>query len=107
MRHRSPARSLAPVRALALCVALFGVASLGAKCANNQLPALPVGQETFASPQSRPIALSVDGTRVFVANTTSGTVDVIDLVELERVASVEVHYQPGGIDFWKTEPLGR
>lgn len=32
-----------------------------------------------------------------------GAVDVIDLHTLERVASVDVGQQAGGIDFWKTE----
>jgi hypothetical protein len=32
-----------------------------------------------------------------------GTVDVIDLRTLTRVASVDVGQQAGGIDFWKSE----
>ena len=32
-----------------------------------------------------------------------GTVDVIDLRTLARVASVDVGQQAGGIDFWKSE----
>ena len=35
---------------------------------------------------------------------TRGTVDVIDLEGKQRVASVEVQHQPGGIGFWKMEP---
>jgi hypothetical protein len=31
-------------------------------------------------------------------------VDVIDLVALTKVASVDVGQQAGGIDFWKSEP---
>ena len=34
-----------------------------------------------------------------------GTVDVMDLHTLARVASVDVGQQAGGIDFWKTEPV--
>jgi len=33
-----------------------------------------------------------------------GTVDVIDLVALKKVASIDVGQQSGGIDFWKSEP---
>jgi YVTN family beta-propeller protein len=37
-----------------------------------------------------------------------GTVEVLDLASLTRVASVDVGQQAGGIDFWKTEaPRGR
>jgi hypothetical protein len=32
-----------------------------------------------------------------------GTVDVIDLVALAKVATVNVGEQAGGIDFWKSE----
>ena len=34
---------------------------------------------------------------------TRGTVDVIDLNSLQRIASVSVAYQPGGIDFWRID----
>ena len=34
----------------------------------------------------------------------SGTVDVVDLSTLAKVASVDVGQQAGGIDFWKSEP---
>ena len=33
-----------------------------------------------------------------------GTVEMIDLVEGRRVASVDVGQMAGGIDFWKSEP---
>ena len=33
-----------------------------------------------------------------------GTVDIIDLASLKKVASVDVGQQAGGIDFWKSEP---
>ncbi len=56
------------------------------------------------------VVASPDGRYAFVSNeargSTRGTVDVLDLEELERVASVEVALQPGGIDFWKLEPAG-
>ena len=36
-----------------------------------------------------------------------GTVDVIDLAALRKVASVDVGQQAGGIDFWRGEAAGR
>jgi hypothetical protein len=33
-----------------------------------------------------------------------GTVDVIDLAALKKVASVDVGQQAGGIDFWRSSP---
>ena len=57
----------------------------------------PVGEQTFASPQSNPIALSPDGSTVYVANTTSGTVDVIDTSSNEVVATVAVGLDPVAI----------
>ena len=72
---------------------------------------LEEGREVARIPTSRPvthgIVASADGRYAFVSNEarggTRGTVDVIDLEELERVATVEVEHQPGGIDFWKVE----
>jgi len=73
------------------------------------------GEEIARVPTSQPITHGVtvapDDRYAFISNeavgAVRGTVDVIDLGRLQRVASVEVHYQPGGIDFWKMEPLER
>jgi hypothetical protein len=43
--------------------------------------------------------ISVEGT-----GSQPGTVDVIDLRSLAKVASVDIGQQAGGIDFWKSEP---
>jgi DNA-binding beta-propeller fold protein YncE len=43
--------------------------------------------------------ISVEGT-----GSQPGTVDVIDLRTLTKVASADVGQQAGGIDFWKSEP---
>ena len=72
---------------------------------------LEEGTEIARIPTSRPVThgvvVSADGRYAFVSNeargSTRGTVDVIDLEALERVATVEVQLQPGGIDFWKME----
>ncbi len=73
------------------------------------------GKKIARIPTTQPIThgvtISSDDHYAFVSNeaigAVRGTVDVIDLTELKRVASVEVHHQPGGIDFWKMEPLGQ
>jgi DNA-binding beta-propeller fold protein YncE len=56
-------------------------------------------------PITHGVVVSPDGKFAFVTNeaigSTKGTVDVIDLQTLQRVASAEVSYQPGGIDFWR------
>ena len=50
------------------------------------------------SPDSRYAFVTQEG-----VGSEPGTVDVIDLRTLARVASVEVGQQAGGIDFWKSE----
>ena len=53
------------------------------------------------------VAVSDDDRYAFVSiegtGSQPGTVDVIDLAVLRRVASVDVGPQAGGIDFWKSE----
>ncbi len=60
-------------------------------------------------PVTHGVVASPDGRYAFVSNeavgTTPGTLDVFDLAALERVASVELRYQPGGIDFWRVTPV--
>jgi DNA-binding beta-propeller fold protein YncE len=54
------------------------------------------------------VAVSSDDKYAFVTlegvGSEPGTVDVIDLATLKRVASVDLGQQAGGIDFWKTIP---
>lgn len=71
---------------------------------------LESGEETRV-PTSRPVTHGVvitpDGRYAFVSNeavgATRGTVDVIDLIEGRLAASAPLHYQPGGLGFWKME----
>jgi DNA-binding beta-propeller fold protein YncE len=53
------------------------------------------------------VAVSDDDRYAFVSvegkGSEPGTVDVIDLMSLTKVASVDVGQQAGGIDFWKSE----
>jgi DNA-binding beta-propeller fold protein YncE len=55
-------------------------------------------------PVTHGVVVTPDGRYAFVTNeaigATRGTVDAIDLARLERVASTEVAYQPGGIDLY-------
>ena len=71
---------------------------------------LATGEETRVE-TSRPIThgvvVSPDGRYAFVSNeavgATRGTLDVVDIAAGRLVASTELHYQPGGIGFWKME----
>jgi DNA-binding beta-propeller fold protein YncE len=53
------------------------------------------------SPDSRLAFVSVEG-----VGAEPGKVDIFDLTTFERVGSVEVGQQAGGITFWKMEPAG-
>jgi YVTN family beta-propeller protein len=58
------------------------------------------GAALFMSPQSNPIALSQDGTRLYVANTTSGTLSVLDVENLlapVEIAQIKVGHDPVGV----------
>jgi YVTN family beta-propeller protein len=53
-----------------------------------------VGSQLFESPQADPIVLNAAGTRLYVANTTSNTVSVIDTAGPTLLALVEVGVEP-------------
>ena len=57
-------------------------------------PLEATGFQLFTSPQSNPIALSADGSRVYVANTTSNTLGVIDTGSNVEIARVRVGIEP-------------
>lgn len=52
------------------------------------------------SPDNRYAFVSVEG-----IGSEPGTVEIIDLVALKTIATVDVAQQAAGIDFWKTEPV--
>ncbi|NNL64685.1 MAG: hypothetical protein HKP30_00440 [Myxococcales bacterium] len=81
-------------RWIVLATALLALNQVGATCNDGQNNHEPKGQQTFSSPQSKPIVLSADGSLLFVANTTSGTVSVIDTSGNMLVAEVEVGLEP-------------
>jgi DNA-binding beta-propeller fold protein YncE len=70
------------------------------------------GKELARIPTTRKVvhgvAVTDDDRYAFISiegsGSQPGTVDVIDLVALKKVASVDVGQQAGGIDFWKSEP---
>ena len=74
---------------------------------------LQTGQELARIDNTRKVSHGVvitpDGRYAFVTvegiGAEPGTVDVIDLVRLEKVAVAEIGKQAGGIYFWKSEPL--
>jgi DNA-binding beta-propeller fold protein YncE len=71
------------------------------------------GRELARVPTTRKVAsgvaISSDDRYAFVSvegvGSQPGTVDVIDLESLQKVASVDVGQQAGGIDFWKIESV--
>ena len=75
---------------------------------------LATGRELARIPTTRPvvhgIAIPPDDGYAFISvegvGSAPGTVDVIDLRALQKVASVDVGQMAGGIDFWKTVPAG-
>lgn len=60
---------------------------------------------------SHGVAASSDNRYAFVTNeavgSTRGTLDVFDLQSMERVATVALGHQSGGIDFWEIQRFGR
>lgn len=75
---------------------------------------LATGAERARIPATQPVThgvvVSPDGRYAFVTNEAVGAVrGTLDVVDLERdaiVASLPLHYQPGGIGFWKMEKGG-
>jgi DNA-binding beta-propeller fold protein YncE len=73
---------------------------------------LATGNELARIPTTRRVvhgaAISADDRYAFISQegvgSEPGTVDVIDLRALQKVASVDVGQQAGGIDFWKVSP---
>ncbi|MFQ5549882.1 MAG: YncE family protein, partial [Gemmatimonadales bacterium] len=73
---------------------------------------LATGSQTrieTSQPITHGVTISPDSRYAFVSNeaigSIRGTIDVIDLESLERVASVDVAHQPGGISFWRMERI--
>lgn len=96
-------RAVGPAAVLVFSVTIAALTSLSSASAQHE----PVGEQTFASPQSNPIAISPDRAFVYVANTTSGTVDVISTGSNDVIATVtvgldpvSVAVRPDGLEVW-------
>jgi DNA-binding beta-propeller fold protein YncE len=71
------------------------------------------GREVARIPTLRPVvhgvAMADDDRYAFISvegyGAEPGTVEIIDLRSLSRVAAVDVGQMAGGIDFWKSEPV--
>ena len=79
--------------------ALVGLALLGGLAAPAAWAGRPrihedIGFQLFESPQVNPIALSPDGTRLYVAITTANIVEVYDASTRRRLAVVQVGIDP-------------
>ncbi len=88
--HVRTGRSLA-TGALWLALLVTGSLNMGVDCGGAPVTLPGSGAALFTSPQERPLALSADGTRLYVANTTSGSLSLVDVsnpaapVELSKI----------------------
>lgn len=79
-------------------VPLLALSMLAFQCPSPTLPGS--GAQLYLSPQTRPMALSNDGTRLYVANTTSGTLSVLDVSNPfapSTLAEVKVGHDPTSV----------
>lgn len=100
MHERSSARnSVGQGRGMRLAlVPVALVALLAFQCPPVDRPGS--GSQLYLSPQSNPMALSNDGTRLYVANTTSGTLTMLDVsnpFQPSEVAEIKVGHDPVGV----------
>ena len=88
--------SLLARAALTLATALALGVPLASQAGRPRPPSTheSVGFENFLSPQANPIALSPDGGKLYVANTTSGTVSVLATSSNAVIATVAVGVEP-------------
>ncbi|MGH0029650.1 MAG: YncE family protein [Myxococcota bacterium] len=82
---------MSAVRSLLLAV----VAAFAVAC---QPGTSVTGHQNFTSPQSNPILVSRDGAHVYVANTTSNTVSVIDAASRQVVDEIPVGLEPVSLE---------
>lgn len=94
MSHHSVSRTL---RLLLLMLPVAAV-SMGADCGGKPLPLS--GAQLYLSPQVQPMALSEDGTLLYVASTTSGLLSVLDVTNPLRpnyLAEIRVGHDPTSV----------
>jgi len=94
-------RAGASGRIALLVLGALALPNLGADCGPPTPPARPgSGSALYESPQTNPVALSADGTLAYVANTTSGTLSIVDVsapAAPVQVAQVKVGHDPVGV----------
>ena len=87
----------APALPLLLAAALgLGVGP----CRYSDSPPFQTGAALFVSPQTNPVAVSADGSVVYVANTTSNTLSVVDVSDPtspSELAEIRVGIDPVGV----------
>jgi YVTN family beta-propeller protein len=95
LSHRTSARTARLRRSAAVAAALLAATQIAGTCNTNNHE--PVGFQLFASPQANPVALSPDGSMLFVAATTSNQVVVVDTSSNTVVIDIEVGIEPVGL----------
>jgi YVTN family beta-propeller protein len=93
-----------------LWLALGAWAGLGGGSGCTSTPPPPhelLGRANFTSPQVNPVVVSADGQRVYVANTTSGTVSLLSTSPFQVTREVRVGMEPvslalhpSGLELW-------
>ncbi len=78
-------------------LALVGLVSAGPASAARPRSHEAVGFQLFESPQVNPIVLNEAGTRLYVANTTSNSVSVVDTFNNFAIATIEVGLEPSSL----------
>ena len=79
-------------------IPLLALSLLALRCPTPNLP--NSGHQLYLSPQTHPMALSNDGSRLYVANTTSGTLSVLDVSNAlapSPLAEIRVGHDPTSV----------
>jgi len=93
-----PSRDPLPARLGVVVLAAAAVAVTAGSCTPKPLNERPEpGAQLYMSPQVNPVALSCDGALAYVANTTSGTLSIVDTAAREELAQVQVGEDPVGV----------
>jgi YVTN family beta-propeller protein len=83
------------LRLSSVCLSLAAaLAASGAQAGGPPPVHEPVGFLNFASPQVNPIVVAADGAEIYVANTTSGTVNILVPSPLRPARQVDVGVEP-------------
>ena len=89
LRRFQPGRGV-----VALAALLLAASALPSHAARPRAQHEARGFQLFLGPQAQPLARSADGSRLYVANTTTGTVSVLSATTLALQATIEVGMEP-------------